>query len=334
MGELTGELIFFPVTEAFKKTGRRNPVYQYTPQFVNPTMGNNYPDLLNALVFDIDDLAYSLNEVKGTRLPNRYLVEQETYALLEELEMLAVKATMFVPGYVARRFPDLVREIDRSGHEIGSHGFRHWVAGRLQRKGFREDASAGKNILEDILSKEIDTFRAPDWGISQDTLWAYDELIDLGFRVDNSAQPSLLRSLGRSPGDLLPFSYQGGLTIIPVTSYRLWGMVFPFNGGLFCGYVPIGVQIRRYRELNQKGIAVNYYCHPYEYCPQGINRQTWRYGSIRAAFYGIHFGRYREAITRLAGHFKFAPLRTAYRRFLPGLDQPDQGSPSPWEALS
>ena len=83
-------------------------------------------DMINALVFDIDDLAYSLNEVKGTSLPNRYLVEQETYALLESLEELAIKATMFVPGYVAQRFPGLVREIDRSGHEIGSHGFKHW----------------------------------------------------------------------------------------------------------------------------------------------------------------------------------------------------------------
>ena len=84
---------------------------------------------------------------------------------------------MFIPGYVAQLFPGLVREIDRAGHEIGSHGFKHWVARRLQRNGFHEDASAGKKILEDILSKEIDTFRAPDWGITPDTLWAYDELI-------------------------------------------------------------------------------------------------------------------------------------------------------------
>jgi peptidoglycan-N-acetylglucosamine deacetylase len=291
-------------------------------------MGNRDSGVINALVFDIDDLAYSLNEVKGTRLPNRYLVEKETYALLESLETLAVQATMFLPGYVAQRFPDLIREIDRAGHEIGSHGFKHWVAQRLQRKGFREDASAGKKILEDILSKEVDTFRAPDWGISPNALWAYDELIDLGYRVDNSAQPSLLKSLGRSPEDLIPFTYQEAITVIPVTSTRFWGRVFPFNGGLFCSYVPTWIQISRYRELNQKGIPINYYCHPYEFCPQGINRQAWKYGSVRAALYGVHFGRYRETITRLARYFKFAPLQIAYRRFLPHLDQ---ASPSPWE---
>lgn len=287
--------------------------------------------MINALVFDIDDLAYSLNEVKGTSLPQRYLVEKETYALLEALEVLALKATMFIPGYVARRFPDLVLAINRAGHEIGSHGFKHWVAGRLQRKGFHEDALAGKKILEDILSKEIDTFRAPDWGITADTLWAYDELISLGYRVDNSAQPSLLKSLGRAPEDMTPFSHLGGLTVIPVTSYRFWGRVVPFNGGLFCSYVPIGIQIKHYRQLNQEGIPINYYCHPYEFCPQEINKQAWKYGSLRAAFYGIRFGRYREVISRLARVFKFAPLQTAYRRFLPQADQvslsPSENSP-------
>ena len=286
--------------------------------------------MINALVFDIDDLAYSLNEVKGTSLPNRYLVEQETFALLEYLEVLAIKATMFIPGYVARLFPGLVREIDRTGHEIGSHGFKHWVAARLQRKGFREDAGAGKKILEDTLSKEVNIFRAPDWGISPETLWAYDELIALGYRVDNSAQPSLLKSLGRPAEDMMPFFYLGALTIIPVTSYRLWGKVFPFNGGLYCSYVPIGKQISYYQQLNQKGIPINYYCHPYEFCPRGINRQAWKYGSIRAAFYGIHFGRYRENITRLAKVFKFAPLQTAYQRFL---SDADQDPISPPEAL-
>ncbi|MCJ7833353.1 MAG: phage major capsid protein, partial [Deltaproteobacteria bacterium] len=74
-------------------------------------MINHHSEILNALCFDIDDLAFSLNAAKGTRLPNQYLVEQETYALLESLERLNLQATMFIPGYVAERFPELVREI-------------------------------------------------------------------------------------------------------------------------------------------------------------------------------------------------------------------------------
>lgn len=274
--------------------------------------GEMFSPMINALCFDIDDLTYSLNIKKGTCLPQQYLVEQETYALLAVLEELKIKATMFIPGYVAQRFPDLVRKIGKAGHEIGSHGFKHVIADILQRKGFREDASASKKILEDILSKEVCIYKAPDWGITPRTIWAYDELISTGYKADNSAQPSLLRSLGRRSDDMTPFTYKGSLTVIPVTSFRLMRYAIPFGGGLFCSYVPISLQIVHFKHLNQKGIPFNYYCHPFEFHPQGTNRHTWKYGSIRAALYGIYFGKYRDYISRLAGHFKFAPLHIAY----------------------
>jgi Predicted xylanase/chitin deacetylase len=272
--------------------------------------------MINALCFDIDDLAFSLNAAKGTHLPIQYLVEQETYTLLESLERLGIQATMFIPGYVAERFPELVREINRAGHEIGAHGFKHEATQQLKRNGFHEDVAASKKILEDLLSREVSLYKAPDWSISPDTIWAYDELISLGFRVDHTAQPLVLKSLGRSPDEMIPFPYKGTLTIIPVTSYRLLGKVVPFNGGMFCSYVPIHVQIGYYRRLNQKGIPFNYYCHPYEFHPQGTNRQAWKYKSIRAGLYGLHFGKYKDYITHLAGNFQLAPLTTAYRRFI------------------
>ncbi len=274
------------------------------------------PDLVNALCFDIDDLAYGLNMRNGTCLPSGDLVEKETYALLESLAEMGIRATMFVPGYVARRFPRLVREIGRAGHEVGSHGCTHMVPERLKREGFREDALISKKMLEDILSVEVDTYKAPEWGITPRTPWAYDELISAGYRVDNTAQPSLLKFLGRCPEDMTPFVYKDSLAVIPVTSRRLLGRDFPFNGGLFCAYVPIAIQIRHYRRLNRKGMPFNYYCHPFEIHPQGINRHPWKYSSVCAAFYGIYFGIYKHHLSHLARQFKFAPLKTAYRSFL------------------
>ncbi|MBA4418845.1 MAG: hypothetical protein C0392_13200 [Syntrophus sp. (in: bacteria)] len=275
--------------------------------------------MINSLCFDIDDLAYGLNVKTGACLPQQYLVEKETYALLELLEACSIKSTMFVPGYVAQRFPDLVREMSRSGHEIGSHGNTHMVAERLQREGFREDILISKKMLEDILSMEVYVYKAPEWGITNRTPWAYDELISAGYRVDNTARPALLKYLGRSPDDMTPFIYKDSLTVIPVTSRRFLGRDVPFNGGLFSAYIPIDIQINYYRQLNNKGVAFNYYCHPFESHPQGTNRQTWRYGTIRAALYGIHFGRYRDYIEQLAKHFKFAPLGTAYQEYFPSL---------------
>ena len=249
----------------------------------------------------------------GSALPSRYLVEKESYSLLEFLDTLHVKATMFVPGYVAERFPALVRDMAEAGHEIGSHGHRHMDAGSLQRDEFREEIVVSKKIIEDITSKEIVVYKDPCWGITPQVLWAYDELIDAGYRMDNTAQPSLLKALGRSPDEMIPFQYKDTLTVVPVTSITLFGKTVPFNGGLFCAYVPATIQIQYYKKLNVRRIPFNYYCHPYEVTPRDANRRIWSRGSVRAGFYGLYFSIYRHYISRLAANFRLAPLKDVYR---------------------
>jgi len=265
--------------------------------------------MLNALCFDIDDLAYGLHMKCGSACPTRYLVEKETYSLLEFLDTLQIKATMFVPGYVAERFPALAKDMSEAGHEIGSHGHKHVDAARIKREEFRQEIRTGKIILEDIISLEVNVYKDPCWGITPRTPWAYDELIEAGYRVDNTAQPSLLESLGKSPQEMLPFLYKDALTVVPVTSITVFGKTMPFNGGLFCAYVPLSMQIKYYKALNSKGIPFNYFCHPFEVSPQETNRHIWSRGSIRAGFYGLYFGKYRDNISGLAGHFELGPLR-------------------------
>ncbi len=271
---------------------------------------------MNALCFDVDDLIYGLNTRNSTNIPTGYLVERETYSLLSFLEWIGVAATMFVPGYVAEKFPGLVREMKRLGHEVGSHGHAHIVAEKLGRTGFREDVTKSKKALEDILSSEVIVFKAPEWGISPRTPWAYDELIAAGYRIDNTAQPSLLKFLGRNPDDMMPFMYGGALTLIPVTSCRILMRSVPLNGGYFCAFVPVRIQIGYYNRLNTRGIPFNYYCHPFEICPQGANKHPWKYGSIHTALYGMHFGWYKRYVTGLANHFRLAPLSVAYGEWL------------------
>lgn len=274
------------------------------------------PGITNALCFDIDDLAYSLDMKNGASHSSEYLVEKETYSLIGFLDGLGLKATMFIPGYVAEHFPGLVGSIADAGHEVGSHGYRHIIAERLQQKRFRSDVARSKKKLEDIISKEVCTYRSPSWGITARTPWAYDELIEAGYRIDNTAQPALLKYLGRSPTDMTPFLYKDILTVIPVTSFRLFkDNAVPFNGGLFCAYVPINAQIGYFKSLNKKGLPFNYFCHPYEANPEGVNRNIWKCHSLNATLYGMYFGKYRSYITRLAGCFRLGPLKEAYAGF-------------------
>ncbi len=287
---------------------------------------NLLSETVNALCFDVDDLIYGLNLRNGTDLPSRYLVEKETYSLLRLLADLGIASTMFIPGYVAERFPGLVREIARSGHEVGSHGYAHTVAERLGRTDFREDISRSKKLLEDILCSEVAIYKAPEWSITPRTPWAYDELIAAGYRADNTAQPSLLKSLGRRSDDMTPFTYQDFLTVIPVTSCKVLCCDIPFNGGLFCAYVPAPIQIAYYRRLNVRGTPFNYFCHPFEICPHDTNRHPWKYGSLHVAFYGMYFGWYKRYVARLSEHFRLAPLSVAYEDYLNNNDADATGA--------
>jgi peptidoglycan-N-acetylglucosamine deacetylase len=271
--------------------------------------------MLNALCFDIDDLAYGLHMKCGSAAPSRYLVEKETYSLLEFLDFLHIKATMFVPGYVAERFPDLIKAMAEAEHEIGGHGNRHMDAESLRRDEFREEVIMSKKIIEDIISKEVVAYKDPCWGITPRSLWAYDELIEAGYRMDNTAQPPLLKALGRSSDEMMPFAYKDALTVIPVTSVTIFGKTMPLNGGLFCAYIPISTQIRHYQKLNRRNIPFNYYCHPFEVTPRDTNQHFWERGSIRASFYGIYFGKYRRYISLIAANFKLGPLKDVYADF-------------------
>ena len=177
--------------------------------------------------------------------------------------------------------------------------------------------SAAKKLLEDLCGDRVDTYKAPNWSITPRAPWAYDELIAAGYRVDNSAKPSLLRSLGRPSTDMRPFRYKDAPTVIPVTTLIVFNRpVLVLNGGLVCGHVPLSIQILCFRRLNRRDIPFNYYCHPYEFRPIGSSVRLWRHRSLHLALYGLHFGRYRKSIARLAATFRLGPLKRAYTSFL------------------
>jgi len=271
----------------------------------------------NALCFDIDDLAHSAMQYHGARVTDpEFCVEQECEELLEFLDDLNLTSTMFVPGYVAERFPRLVRTISDAGHELASHGYRHVAVESLQPQEFFEEVSSIKRMLEDLAAKTVDCYKAPVWSITPRTHWAYDELARAGYRFDNSALPALLRSLGYRPPHNAPILFHG-IVIIPVTSVSVLGFPYPMNGGGFTAFVPLWLQVWYLRRVNQGGLPFNYYCHPFEVCPGPKNRKLLKYGSLLVSFYSVHNGVYKSFISRLSRVFQFAPLMAAYQEFLP-----------------
>ncbi len=112
-----------------------------------------------------------------------------TERLLALFEESGVRATFFVLGWVAARFPALVRRIAAGHHEIASHGYGHRLVYDLTPEEFREDVRRAKGLLEDIGGMAVHGYRAPSYSITERSLWALDVLIDEGYRYDTSIFP-------------------------------------------------------------------------------------------------------------------------------------------------
>jgi peptidoglycan-N-acetylglucosamine deacetylase len=152
----------------------------------------NAPDD-NLLTVDVEDwfhicgVARWLPQNQWDRLPGR--VENNTLALLDLFDRFRARATFFVLGWVAERRPGLVREIARRGHEIASHGYRHQRVYTLSRSEFERDVRRSLDILEPLAARAILGYRAPEWSIRGDNLWALDILAKAGLRYDASMAP-------------------------------------------------------------------------------------------------------------------------------------------------
>ena len=136
--------------------------------------------MINALSFDVEDW-FQVENLKSA-LPRELWdtlelrVEVSTRRILALLRERDVKATFFVLGWVAERCPDLVREIDREGHEIASHGYGHHLLCEMTPESFREDVVRSKRILEELIQKPVVGYRAPSFSITPETQWALDIL--------------------------------------------------------------------------------------------------------------------------------------------------------------
>ena len=151
-----------------------------------------YP-ITNALTVDVEDyfhvsaFADVIDRASWRSLESR--VVQNTGKVLQIFDDAAVSATFFVLGWVADRYPQLVREIIASGHELACHGFSHQLIYTQGRDVFREETRRAKELLEDISGNKVSGYRAASYSITKDSEWALEILIDTGFEYDSSIVP-------------------------------------------------------------------------------------------------------------------------------------------------
>lgn len=241
--------------------------------------------MLNAFTVDVEDYfqvsAFDpyIRRDEWERFPSR--VVANTQRLLELLGRHDVRATFYVLGWVANRYPQLVAEIHSQGHELASHGFWHHLIYEQTPDEFRQDIRAGRDALQDVIGQPIKAYRAPSFSITKRSLWALEILLEEGFTIDSSIFPVYHDRYG-IPG-AQPQIHQiqtpsGSIWEFP-PSVLSWGKLnVPVGGGYFRLY-PSAVTrflVRRIQRHNQR--PVMFYIHPWELDPgqPRIAAGSWR----------------------------------------------------------
>lgn len=224
----------------------------------------------NALTIDVEDWYHTMDFnfplSKWNSFEDR--LHYGMNAILEILSKHQVQATFFVLGYAAKKHPKLIRELANEGHEIGSHGSFHRMVFTQTQQEFREDVRASKCLIEDIIGKKVEFFRASSWSISPKTLWALHILEEEGYTCDSSIQPFKTPLSGFRNAPITPFyPCINGKTLklleFPSTVVSLGKVRFPFCGGLYMRALPLSFIKSALKKVNKERNGM-LYIHPWE----------------------------------------------------------------------
>lgn len=230
----------------------------------------------NALTVDVEDYfhvsAFSdqIDRNRWDSYPCR--VEANTRLLLGMFSEAGVKATFFVLGWVAERYPALVREIAASGHEVACHGYSHELVYRQTPAVFREESKRAKDVLEGIVQQPIKGYRAASYSITPKSTWALDVLAELGFRYDSSIFPVRHDRYGMPGARREPhiMSTPGGHALVefPLSTLQFHRYRLPVAGGGYFRLFPYWFTRYALNRINvADGLPVVFYLHPWEVDP-------------------------------------------------------------------
>ena len=227
--------------------------------------------IVNALTIDVEDYfqvsAFARHIPRSTwdSLPCR--VEHNIMRILAMLEAAQTKATFFTLGWVAERYPQLLRQIVENGHEVASHGYAHLRATEQSPSEFREDVTRSKKLLEDISGVPVRGYRAPSFSIGHANLWALDALSEAGYVYSSSIYPIKHDHYGMPDAPRFSFYPRPGSTLLefPVTTVNLFGRNWPTGGGGYFRLLPYELSRWMIKRVNHKDQQpCIFYFHPWE----------------------------------------------------------------------
>lgn len=234
----------------------------------------NAAALRNAMTIDVEDyfqVSAFADHIARDSWPSRECrVEANIERILAILEEGGARGTFFTLGWIAERYPAMVKRIVAGGHELASHGYGHLRASDQTREQFLDDVARSKAILEDIGGTPVLGYRAPSFSIGPANLWALDVLQEAGYRYSSSIYPIAHDHYGMPDAPRFAF-YPGGtdgLLEVPITTVRMMERNLPAGGGGYFRLLPYALSRRLMRRVNDKdGQPAIFYFHPWEIDP-------------------------------------------------------------------
>jgi succinoglycan biosynthesis protein ExoA len=276
---------------------------------------------LNALTIDVEDY-YQVSAFDHCVSRDHWegfeqRVEGSTQKILDLLSARGVPGTFFILGWVAERYPGLVRAIHQAGHEVGCHGYGHQLIYQQTPEVFRADLCRARDVLEDILGQRITAYRAPSFSITRNSLWALDILIEEGFTLDSSIYPVHHDRYGLPGAPAHPWRVErpaGSLWEFPPPVWRFLRFPFPVGGGGYFRLYPYAFTRKALRDINASGRPFALYLHPWEFDPDQPRLRT---GRLRALRHYLNLHRTEERLNRVLEDFSFATLSEALEQYQP-----------------
>jgi polysaccharide deacetylase family protein (PEP-CTERM system associated) len=283
--------------------------------------------IVNYLTIDVEDY-YHVSAFEKISPPSTWAgrasrVERNTELVLDILDEYHTKATFFILGWVAERYPQLTKNIFQRGHEIASHGYLHQRVALQDRSTYRADIRRGKTLLEDQIGTAVLGYRAPSYSITRETCWAFDELLDAGFQYDSSIFPMkhdfygipdwprfsgyAVKSGENWDASEKPDAEGKSIKELPITTLSLGGKNLPIAGGGYFRLLPYALTkwgLKRINEQEQQPFV--FYLHPWEFDPQQP-RMAGASAKSRFRHY-LNLGKTEQRFRQLLNDFEFMPI--------------------------
>lgn len=272
--------------------------------------------IINAMSVDVEDY-FQVAAFESLIKPSEWdskpcRVERNVASILELFDDHGVASTFFTLGWVADRYPALVRDIVSAGHELASHGYAHQRVINQTREEFRDDVVRTKCLLEDISGTEVKGYRAPSYSIGAETLWAHDVLAEAGYRYSSSVVPIKHDLYGIPGGECFGYRVaEGRLLEIPISTISLMGRRVNCGGGGWFRFFPYGFTQRAIQSINRsQRQACVFYFHPWEIDP---GQPRIAEASVKSRFrHYLNLERTKPRLERLLKDFRWSTMEQVF----------------------